>query len=296
MWPVLLAVGPIRVETIIAFLVAAFFVGLFAVFKMGKEAHWEDEEILDLALKTIGVALVAGRVGFVFNHWSSLGLNIWLWLNFWGRPGFEFWAMVAGGLGYLFYLSRQEKRDFWQLLDLAAPGAAGFIGIMALGDFFNGSNYGVQTQSFLGLQFAGLYDRRLPIQLFESVWFLGLLFGLYWSENHYRTFGWYRGSKSEANSGFLGMMGAIFGGLGMLIANSFRPERLVIWNFRLDTILPLAMLVWGIWSLHRRSANGLVVVIRKWFYDRGVVGGLIERWQNDRGGKKQKLELGKDIF
>jgi prolipoprotein diacylglyceryltransferase len=253
MLPVLVAIGPLKLYSYGLALFIAFFAGMYVIWKKGREAHFEEDELFDAVMIIILIALFLARIVYGLFRLDIYGFNVWNWVNVVGAPGFHmFGAMVGFGLATV-WQAKRRKWDVYSLFDVLVIGLALAQAIMAVGAFLNGSGYGLPTEGFLGVRFAGLYERRLPVQLFDMVVYGSLFTFLWWVEKEYRTFAWYRGTKSQANSGFLTAAYMIGSGFFGFFFSFLRP---VVWQIgpvRMELLLFLALFVGGLFVLYWRS-------------------------------------------
>jgi phosphatidylglycerol---prolipoprotein diacylglyceryl transferase len=239
------------------FIFAALFFGLFVIWKRGNELHFEAKELFDGIFEAAVWTFIAARIGYVVTQFPSFGLNILEWFNVVGRPGWYFPAGLIGGWLALRRIAKKMKADVYQLADLLVIGVALTQGILAIGAFVAGVGYGAPTTWFIGIQFAGVYDKRFPVQLWDAVVFLGSFWYLWWAEGVYRTFSWYKGNKSQAATGFLTGMYLMLWGLGTFVGTLFRTPQIVVAGVvRMDLVIAMAVALVGGWVLLRRS--GLV--------------------------------------
>lgn len=104
------------------------------------------------------------------------------------RPfAMTFYGGLFGGaltfiLLYFFYIKkRYPEANLEHLLIIAPAGITVAHGFGRIGCFFAGCCYGVETDSWLGIQFPHLHDPVYPTQLFEAIFLLlltGVLFYL----------------------------------------------------------------------------------------------------------------------
>jgi phosphatidylglycerol---prolipoprotein diacylglyceryl transferase len=253
MLPVLLSLGPVTIYTFGVMLAISLLLSFYVVWKRGKELYFNEEELFDSLFIILGVFLIGSRLGYVMVHFDEFGFNVFSWLNIIGKPGFIYITGFLAGMAAAFWQAKIRKWDYYATSDVLVVGLALSLSIMSLANFFNGSGYGAQTQSFIGVQFAGLYEKRIPVQLFEFV-FYGLLFTFLWRlEATYRTIGWYKGSRSEANNGFITALFLIAQGvigLGVLL---FREGELLFSGFTIDIPVYFFIALGGIALLLNRS-------------------------------------------
>lgn len=257
MFPVVFAIGPIVLYSYSLFIFAAVFFGLFVIWKRGNEAHFEPKELFDTVFGAAFWVFVAARVGYVLTHYQNFGLRIVDWFNILGKPGWSYPAGLIGGWWFLQSVAKKMKWDVYQLADVLVTGICLMQGILAIGAFVAGVGYGASTDWFIGMHFAGVYDRRFPVQLLEALIFLGGFWYLWWAEGVYRTFSWYKGNKSQAATGYLIGSYLIIWGVGTFLSTIFRTPEMVVGWVRFDLVIPAVVALVGGWVMLRRS--GLVI-------------------------------------
>jgi phosphatidylglycerol---prolipoprotein diacylglyceryl transferase len=258
MLPNIISVGPFALSSYAVSMFAAFFAMGYVIWKRGKEAHFAEEELFDCLL-IVGIWMMLGaRVGYILAHFQDFGPNIWYYFSLVSHPGMLF---VTGILSAGLVIRRQARINKWDgysLSDVFVTGLTLALAIMAFGSFLNGNGAGIVANSWLGVRFIGMYDKRLPVQLYETLMGLGLFVFLWRVEGSYRTFSWYKGSRSEAKSGFITAMFFIFWGLFQALFCIIRPAYLVIFGVRADYMIDLLLVVYGINLLFRRSGGGIM--------------------------------------
>lgn len=170
MYPILFSFGPITIYSFGVFLLLAFLVGSFIVWKFGKET-FPPEKILDATLISILTGLIGARAYFIFLHSSTFGGNILKWLHLFLYPGLSFSGGLVFGLIGLFIFCRKKHLNFSLFLDISVLGLCLSEAIGWLGCFFNGCAFGTTTNLPWGFSFIGLLARRHPVQIYASVLF-----------------------------------------------------------------------------------------------------------------------------
>ncbi len=246
MFPVIISIGPFVLYSYSIFLFLAVFFGLFVVWKRGNELHFEPKELFDVVFNVFLWMFVGARIGYVLIHFNDIGFKVWEWINIFGRPG---WYYPVGIISGWYAICREAKKRKWekyQLSDLLVTGLVLAQAILALGAFFAGVGNGVPTSGFLGVKFSGLSDKRLPVQLIETVGLSASFWYLWWVEGVYRTFSWYKRNRSQAQTGYITAMYLIMWGGIKLVATALRtPEMVVAGWARLDLAVPAVIIVCG---------------------------------------------------
>jgi len=289
MLPVLFSWGPIALYSYSVVWFLAMLVGGFAIWRRARDLHFEEEALFDALLIILGWMLVGARLGQIWVHWPEYSFEPLKYIDLLGRPGFWFEGGLIAGIIAALIQAKQRRWEKYTLGDVLIPGLVIAQAILAFGAFLNGSGAGWASESFWGLRFVGMYDKRLPVQLVEMVAFGGLYAWLWWAEGAYRTFGWYKGSKSEANSGFVTAGYFIGYGLIELVVSCLRPARVSVAGWRLDYLINLAIMAFGIWLMIRRSEMNYLKVWRSRQTNQ-------KTRMNRRPGFTKPLKLGDDIF
>lgn len=256
MLPVLFSIGPFTFYTFGIFICLAIFLGLFVVWKRGRELHYEEKELFDVTMKVIFWGVVGARIGYVLMHIQDYLVSTESIIHVITRPGWYFPVGLIFASFATAYQAKKNKWDKYQLMDIFATALVLAQALISLGTFFAGTGYGIPTTSSIGIQFAGLYDKRYPIQLWETVAFAFCFGYLWWVEGVYRTFSWYRKSRSQASTGFIVSMYLIWWGFISLVATLFRTPELVVNGIRLDVLAPIGVGIGlGLWTLFSRSGS-----------------------------------------
>ena len=287
--PVIFQLGPLTLYSYGVVMMVALVAVLFVLWKRGRELYFDEETLLDTVFVILLVALVAARAGYVVSKWSVFGGNIGSWLNVIGQPGLMYEVGLAGAMAATIWQAGKRKWNVYSLGDVLACGAGLALAFGALAAFVNGSGYGKPTDLFFGVTFPGLFEPRHPVQLYELLLYSGLFAFLWRLEGRYRTLAWYRGARSEANSGFILAIFGIGHGLIGLATELLREGRLV-WGVRWEVIFYATVLAGGVWLLMNRSEY-------HWLnrrLGRGGAGNM--KLRTLKGKRPLKETLGKGIF
>lgn len=295
MFPVIFSIGPFTLYTFGVFMFLAFFLALFVIYKRGKELHFDEEQLFDGVFAVLFWMLLGSRLLYVASHFKDFGFEVWQWFNLIGRPGFWYFGGLLGGVVGIARQAKIRKWDMYQFGDVMVTGLALAHIVVALGMFFNGSGYGHPTESFLGMTFPGLYDRRHPVQLYEAGLYIGVFWFLWWAEGAYRTFAWYKGGRSQANSGFITGSFFITQGLVSLGLSLLRPAFISFYGVRLEVVGYAFWLLFGVWVLINRSGLKWAQV-KSWFQPVPIPGVTPTIKIRERHHDGKRIKLGQDIF
>ena len=167
MRPILFYIGPLPIRTWGVLVAAGFIAGLVIAAKRANKKDIATEKIYDLALFVLILSLVFGRIVFVlFNLKFYLSNPVQILMIHEG--GMSIHGALIGGFLATYLYCKRNKISILLMGDILVPSI--FIGqaIGRLGCFFNGCDYGIVTNSFLGVKFPNLGGLRYPTQLFES--------------------------------------------------------------------------------------------------------------------------------
>jgi phosphatidylglycerol:prolipoprotein diacylglycerol transferase len=256
MFPVLFSLGPLTVYSFGVFALLAFFFGSFAVWKRGREANLLEEDIFDSIVVVTISGLIGARVAYILFHFERFGFSLIAWLSLLRLPGLMLSGGLIGGFVGLWLVCRRKHWHFFEVADIGVTGLSLSQAIGWVGGFFAGMGVGREVQKF-GLVFPGFSKPRFPAQFIFIIGF-SLLFVFLWRvEERYRTFDWYRGRKTDAQTGFL--VFSYFIGLGvlqLLVASVVEPN--VYWfGIPADKIYGLALIAVGMVGLYWRSGREL---------------------------------------
>lgn len=255
MLPVIASIGPITLYTFGLVLFTGFFLTVFLIWKKGREEHYDEEHILDVILIASFWSLVAARLGYILSNLSNIGIDLAHWINIIGNPGYNVYVALVVGFVVIWRQAKQRRWDFFEFADITAIGVAFFSAFIWLGAFLNGSAIGIETNLFLSIQLQGESVRRLPIQLL-GLGMTVILFGLlWWAEERYRTFAWYRANKNSARSGFVFFCFLIGLGIVGLLTHPFFADGWNLYGIRLDMVFWLVLFVIGVIGVYIRSSR-----------------------------------------
>jgi len=142
-----------------------------------------EEHIYSVALWAIIGGILVSRLFHVIDKWEYYIANPRQILGF---EGLTVYGAVLGALLAVLIYCWAKKLSFWQLGDVAAPGAILGQAIGRIGCFINGCCYGLPTSSSWGLaytnpaSFCPLGESFQPTQIYHMLWDL-VGFGILWS-------------------------------------------------------------------------------------------------------------------
>lgn len=239
--------------TLLAFL--ATFFSAFTFWRKGREEHYNTFDIFDAFLLSGFFGLIVGRLIFVVFHWASFSQNIFAIVNIIDKPGNEPLIVLTAAVIFLYRYAVKAKWDAFEILDFYVTAISlGMIFVYA-GFFLDGSYGGTFTKLPWGIIVPGTFEKTHPAQLYSLVYYLLIYFYLSRVEYVYRTLEWYRSGKKTAQSGFLFSTFLIFTALFHLLTGPIRLPGIFLGGVVLDYFIYLAMLIFGLILLYRRSGR-----------------------------------------
>lgn len=257
MLPVLFSIGPIKIYSYGLFMALAFLSGSFVFFRRAKEAAFEEEKIFDSIIWTVLFGLLGARICYLLFNFADFGFNPlkWFWLT--RYAGLSFHGGLLGGILGLFFFTKREKWDFWQISDMVVFGLALGQVIGRIGCFFNGCCFGIETDLPWGVVFVGLEGKRHPTQIYEALFVLLIFFLLLKLERRYRLFSWYQGKSDKAAPGFLSLVYLIFYNLGRIFLENLRGDSLYWKGIRSTQLISFLIFLVALVTLYQRSGREL---------------------------------------
>lgn len=239
--------------TLLVFL--ALFFSAFTFWRKGREEHYDTFEIMDVFLASGLFGFVLGRLFFVVFHFANFSHNGWQIFNIVEQSGNEPLVALAGAVFYLYRHAVRKKWDAFEILDFYVTAISlGMIFIYA-GFFLEGSYGGTFTNLPWGVIAIGTFEKTHPAQLYSLFYYLLAYIYLSKMEYVYRTLEWYRSGKKTAQSGFLFSTFLIGTAIFHLLTQMVRLPGMLVNGIVLDYFVYLAMLVFGLISLYKRSGR-----------------------------------------
>ncbi len=178
MFPVLFTIGNFPVSSYGLMLALGIFFGAFSVWRLARSFDFDAERVLDLIFLTVGTGFVFSRALFVL-----LNLEVFdsvtkiFFIN--RYPGLSFWGGLIGGFLALLWFSKRHKITFLQSADLAIVGFFIAAFFAEIGCLLGGCGIGLQTTSYISVDQAGAIGKRIPIQIYEALFYI-IVFIRFW--------------------------------------------------------------------------------------------------------------------
>jgi len=248
--PVLVEIGPLTIRYYGLMYVIAFVLGFFLVSREVKRKGLKltTEDLLDLLLWTIPLAIIGARLYYVAFRWEVYSRNLIDILKIW-EGGLAIHGGVLAGAITVYVYARVKRVDFWALTDALVPSLVLGQAIGRIGNLMNGDAYGTPTTLPWGIRFpadspAGMAYPGLathPSMIYEMILNL-LIFAFLWAIRK-------RGYKD----GFSTSMYFILYSVARFVVSFTRGDSLWIGPFRAAHVISIVFVViFGIWIWRER--------------------------------------------
>ncbi|TFD81112.1 prolipoprotein diacylglyceryl transferase [Cryobacterium psychrophilum] len=174
--------GPLRIHFYALFILAGIVVAVWLTSRRLTRRGGQPELVLDIALWTVPLGIVGGRLYHVVTHPTNYfypGADLWKTLYVWEGGLAIFGAVLFGAVGAYIACHRAGLR-FLSFADALAPGMLIAQALGRLGNYFNQELFGAPTTLPWGLQIEatnpafpmGLPTETLfqPLFLYEMLW------------------------------------------------------------------------------------------------------------------------------
>jgi len=188
MHPILFQLGPITVRYYGLMYVIAIALGFTLLSKevRRKELALSTDNLLDLLLWTVPLAIIGARIYYVIFHWDYYGSRFLDVFKLW-QGGLAIHGGVLAGILVVYLYSRYRHVRFWALTDALVPSLILGQAIGRIGNLTNGDAFGLPTLLPWGLRFpasspAGaqfldmathpsmIYEMLLNLGIFAFLW------------------------------------------------------------------------------------------------------------------------------
>ena len=255
MLPILLQIGPVAIYSSLVVLSIGAIASLFVIWKRGGELRFEEETLMDTSFSIMFWSMIVSRIAYIALNYQELGFNPLRWINIVSYPGMFWFAGLLAFLVLIWQKAEVLKWDPFTLADCLVVALSLLQVFAVLANFLNGTNIGIPTSLFVGLQFPGMIDKRHPIQLYQFLLYIAL-FSLLWRlEGIYRTFDWYKAGKSQAKTGFIVSSYLIASSLIGLTMTGLKESTFQVAGVTFDYVLHSTYFLLGIYWMYLRSGK-----------------------------------------
>ena len=176
MGPIILHLGRFSISSYAAFVGLGILLGLIVTYF---ESRWRGVDVvsaIDAALWSLLAGIIGGRLTYVAIYWPYFSSHPRQIVSL-SQGGLAFQgAFLSGVLGLVAY-SLWNRRSFWRLADILAPGLALGQAIGWIGCLLSGCGYGLVTRGSLAYDLRDVYGImafRYPSQAMISALNLGI--------------------------------------------------------------------------------------------------------------------------
>jgi phosphatidylglycerol:prolipoprotein diacylglycerol transferase len=244
MFPVLASIGGVAISSFGVFLLLAFLIGFFVVWRVIRLYDIDPEKIIDLSLIIFLGSIVGARAFFVLTHYPQFN-SLFKILDIIRSPGLSFWGGLIGGAVVLILAAKRLKLRFWQAADLVTVGFFIAWGLGSIGCLLGSCEYGIPSQLPISVAQIGVVEKRFPIQIIQSL----LAFAAFW-------YVW----KSIIRFHFDGQIvgsGLVILGFIKLVTEPLKTAQIAIKDLSLTYLLSPLLIAVGIWVLYSKSKKSL---------------------------------------
>ena len=146
---------------------SAMFIGSMILLKVGKKYGYKENDLLDLILVVLPMAIVFARLYYVVFEWDYYAANPKMILAF-REGGLAIHGGIIGGLLGGFIVCKVKKLNFGDLADMVAIPLILGQAIGRWGNFINQEAHGGPTDLPWGIMVDGV--KVHPTFLYESLW------------------------------------------------------------------------------------------------------------------------------
>src|SRR3989338_1305463 len=168
MFPILINLGPIQIRSYGIFLVLAFLVGTFLLWREGKKQGYNEDKLFDLSVLCILTGFVGSSLYYILINWGYYSARLSSVLKIW-EGGLSLDGALIGGFIGLWWFNQRNKWPFFQVADFAVLAASLGIIVGKFGSFLNGDDYGLPSNLPWAVQIPGVIGKRHPSPIYEAL-------------------------------------------------------------------------------------------------------------------------------
>jgi phosphatidylglycerol:prolipoprotein diacylglycerol transferase len=145
LWPILVKLGPLPINTFGVILVLAFLAGTWYITKDAIRQGLDGEEIQNLCWMVLGAIVLGGRLMFIITEPGPYLREPWKIFYIW-EGGLVYYGGFLATVGTVMWYAWKEKLPIWKLTDLFTVGGMLGLAIGRWGCFFAGDDHGRVVQ------------------------------------------------------------------------------------------------------------------------------------------------------
>lgn len=266
MFETIFSLGSFQLRSLSVFEVLAFFVTAMIFWRRAREENYLETKVFDGFLLSFLFGWIIARAGYIVFSWQKFGWDLLKWFNFIQFPGSQLLFGLIGATLFLYFFSRKQKWDAYEILDWWAQAVTMGLIWVNLGYYLAGIRFGNATSLPWGIIFPGVFEKRHPVQLYYLVFHIVIFRVLNWFEYHYRTFEWYRSGKKTAQTGFVFASFVFFYATFSIIISFFQSPVFIVDNFVFDLSFNVILLIFSLLILLIRANRKFFSFSEKKFF------------------------------
>lgn len=177
--PIAFNIGPVAVHWYGIFIASAVLIAVFLSVKEGRKRGIDPDNIYDMILWALPVAIICARIYYVVFQWPYYSQHLNEIIKIWDG-GIAIYGALIGAAVVVYLYCRSKLISVWAMLDVIAPTVIMGQGIGRWGNFMNQEAFGnITSLAFLKslhlpafiinqMYIQGFY--RQPTFLYESLW------------------------------------------------------------------------------------------------------------------------------
>lgn len=247
MYPLLVTIGSVHLYSLSVFVVLAWLVFSFLLWRALRSQGVDEEHIFNLTFYSTLAAGVCARLVFVVLAMELFRESPLKIIALWVQPGMSLYGGLVGGLLVLVSLCRSYKVRVGHVLDAFGPafGAAFIVG--AIGAFLDGTYVGRITNLPWAVRFVGHLNGRHPVELYEIAAMIGILIFIALLAR--------RGTAKKWPYGLLGLWFFAVTSVAMFILEFFKDTRVYFNSLRANQWILVAIFAETIGAFYVRGGG-----------------------------------------
>lgn len=226
------SIGGIDIYWYAIFIAIAFLIAILAVKKDCKKYNINYNDILELMIIAIPIAIICARLYYVIFNMEYYFYNPREIINI-RNGGLAIYGGIIGAVITIIIFCKIKKLKVLDMFDILVPYLALGQAIGRWGNFINGEAHGISTNSIfrMGIIENGIYMEVHPTFLYESIGTLIIFFILLYLKNH-------RKYKGQLTLVYLLLYSAI-----RTVVEGLRTDSLMIGNIRISQLISIIIFV-----------------------------------------------------
>ncbi|MDX9970898.1 MAG: prolipoprotein diacylglyceryl transferase [Candidatus Gracilibacteria bacterium] len=262
MHPILFQTNSITIYTFWLFFGIAVIAGTYTLIKLSKIYNLKIQFLSDNVLLIILISLLGARIVSIIenyqNYFYELSLqNILSTLYIWDK-GLNPWGAILAFLILFYFLCKKNGQSFSKWMDILTPSIIIIIAITSLGAFFDGINYGKETNLPWGVNFESPTIKYTvpihPTQIYAFIYNIAISIFLI-------VLGQSRKIKEKTRQGFITLLGIIIFAFFRFLEEFMRgDDTWLLLGIRLPQIFAgLTILVAGIFLVKKYTSPEILL-------------------------------------